>query len=102
MAIVNKFAVPCCGCGKPVNVGEGLSEKRSTLGLPGDGWLTKHNLCAFQVPKPQGRGQWRRDLSPEQVCTYDDPWDPGNPNYGGLYHGMTESEFFGGDVGDKG
>lgn len=102
MAMMNKFAATCCACGKVVGVGEGLTEKRSTLGFSGDGWLTRHQQCVFMAPRPAPRWQWQKDLAPEQVVCHDDPWDPGNPHYGGTYYGMTESEFFGGDVGDKG
>ena len=98
MPMANKFSAFCVDCGRTVPVGDGLSEKKETLGLAGAGWLTKHRLCSFTpVRRVRLGGQYRRH-EPELVTTYDDEYDDG---FGGTM-GMTESEFFGGDVGDKG
>ena len=93
MAIVNKFSVACIDCGCTVAVGQGLSERRETLNLPGSGWVTRHDRCSF-VPKRSlpPRNHWLYASTPP----YDDYDDYCNTM------GMTESEFFGGDVGDKG
>lgn len=94
MPIRNKFRAYCSGCGREVPVLEGLSEKKETLGIPGDGWLTKHMQCDFVPPKPVRTIPWRRHET-ELTPIYDE-FDEFN-----ITMGMTESEFFGGDLGDK-
>ena len=91
--ITNKYVATCVDCRKEVPANAGFCEKRSVLNLPGDGWATRHRDCTF-TPKPR-RTLWRRP-EPEQVEVMDSFW------HDNVTMGMTESEFFGGDVGDKG
>jgi hypothetical protein len=89
MPIRNKFSVPCVDCGKLVKEGEGLSEKREALSLQGSGWVTKHRQCGFVSPLPAK------------------PRTPPKSNWCAPIHDdfyefeMTESEFFGGSLGDN-
>jgi len=96
--MTNKFSTACVDCGRNVPVGQGLSEKKSTLGMAGPGWLTRHRACSFKPTRPPPTLSQYRPHRPGIVTafggTYDDEY--GDPT------GMTESEFFGGDIGDKG
>jgi len=97
MPMRNKFRTFCTDCGRDVREGDGLSEKREVLNLPGDGWVTKHRQCSFTPARPATRAMaapYRRH-QPELTPIYDD-WDEFN-----ITGGMTESEFFGGSLGDN-
>ena len=93
--IINKYPAHCVCCHKIVPAGEGFCEKKSVLNQPGDGWATRHRNCTF-TPMPQRRvSLWRRP-EPDRIEIMDSFW------HDNVTMGMTESEFFGGDVGDKG
>jgi len=97
MPMKNKFRAFCTDCGRDVPEGEGLSEKRDTLNLPGSGWVTKHRQCSFTPARSAVRAMSapHRRHEPELTPVYDD-WDEFN-----ITMGMTESEFFGGSLGDN-
>lgn len=87
MPITNKYSATCIDCGELVQPGHGLSEKKIKLNLTGSGWATRHKHCTFtenRRPKP----------APKIIPFYDDYYDT-------LEESMTESDFFGGDIGDK-
>jgi len=85
----------CCDCQQIVKVREGLSDKPENLGLNGTGWLTRHKDCAWKA-------QVKRHFVYRETHHHaPDPFDDGFDNWV-FSGGMTESEFFGGDVGDRG
>lgn len=88
MPLPNKFEAFCVDWGRRVPAGDGLTEKKETLGLAGSGWLTKHRGCTFTPV--------RRPIEQPRPSPVFDEWDEYQ-----FTMGMTESEFFGGDIGDK-
>lgn len=77
--IRNKYNISCCTCGRLVLPGGGFIENTNS------GWRGWHQLCGKKSPQPQHRiPLWHNEDGYE--------WN---------IEEMTESEFFGGDIGDK-
>jgi hypothetical protein len=99
MPIPNKIEAKCCDCGATVPVGQGLSDKKSNLGFAGNSWITRHRRGCEWVAAPVqkmvgasvGGGYFHG-----AGFAHDDGF-----NHWMEFGDMTESEFFGGDIGDK-